>query len=153
MYWSKECLDALCYVCAGGSTYHWTAAWAPNKRPHLFGILVCLCFSFTSHPHKRGRRPISQSSSPPPFLLLLSNVNEGWMAAAGPSKGRPCRRVLAIEIQRGHPAATLPHGFTANFKPNIKWPEESNASAPLGGFTTCCCMGATILPFPSRPKF
>lgn len=56
------------------------------------------------------------------------------MAAAGPSKGQPCRRVLVIEIQLGHPTATLPHRFIANLKPNIKWLEELNAFAPLGNF-------------------
>lgn len=75
------------------------------------------------------------------------------MAAAGPSKGQPSRRVWVIEIQLGHPTATLPHRFIANLKPNIKWLEELNAFAPLGIFTTRCCTGATFLPFPSNPKF
>lgn len=75
------------------------------------------------------------------------------MAAAGPSKGQPCRRVWVIEIQLGHPAATLPHAFIANLKPNVKWLEEFDAFAPLGNFTTCCRTGTTFLPFPSNPEF
>lgn len=96
----KGCLDPLCSVycpTAGwgktkyGWTYWWAGAWAPTDGPPLFGISVCLCFSFTSHPHRRRGTSPHNPLLPLPVVAFQCKWVDEWLQLAhqkaSPAKG------------------------------------------------------------------
>lgn len=111
MYWSKWVLSSFVLRILAqskqGATYQQAGVWAPTDGPHLFGILVCICF--LSIPPAQAQRPVSHTVLPSPFPVVAFQCKglDEWLQLAH-QKASPAKGPWWLRFYEAKPPLSTP---------------------------------------------